>query len=153
MVSLDHLRQTLYRHSLGPLYDYLEEQGERVAFIPFREHAAATANEVMYAWVAPVDCTITGCDVIFDANITGADTNYTSFGVIWESGVGGFGNIVHDDFTSGTNATAGEPHEFGTDNIPVQDIVAGSTVKVQWTKTGDGLKTPTGLLVLKYTPA
>jgi len=24
MVSLEHLRQTLYRHSLGPLYDYLE---------------------------------------------------------------------------------------------------------------------------------
>lgn len=51
MVSLEHLRQTLYRHSLGPLYDYLEQM-EAVAKLEFNlfssldDYAGSSATAV-----------------------------------------------------------------------------------------------------------
>lgn len=119
--------------------------GEHVASIPFREHAAATATESQYAWVAPFDCTISGLHVIFDANITGADSNYTTFGV-WVDNDNTDG-LMEIDYSSGTDATAGTP-VVSTDT-PVS-AAAGNAVVIDWTKTGNGLKIPSGLLVIKY---
>lgn len=123
--------------------------GEHVACIPFREHAAATATEDMHAWVAPFKCKITACDVIFDANITGANTNYTTFAV-WADNEDTdlFIDIDYDD--SGKTATAGTP--VASTNTPIT-LAAGDAVKVSWTKEGNGLKIPTGLLVIKYVGA
>lgn len=124
--------------------------GEHVACVPFREHAAATATERQHAWVAPFKCKVTACDVIFDANITGADTNYTDVGTSFN---GGSDIINEDSFQSGTDAVAGSPHPFtgahAANNLPVT-LDAGDVIQVDWTKTGNGLKIPTGLLVIKY---
>ena len=124
--------------------------GEHVACIPFREHAAATTDETAYCFVLPFKAKVSDISVVFDANITGADSNSTDFVVGYEVG-GEFTTFKATSFVSGTNATAGAANDY----TPASETIleAGTMIAVVWEKVGNGLKIPTGLLIIKYVGA
>lgn len=124
--------------------------GEHVAYIPLREHAAATATEYQKCFLPPFRCKITEVSIVFDAAITGADSNSTTVSVVV-----GETTLKSIEYTSGTNAAATDvvdfspssPHEVAAAAV---GSVLGSMVSVGWTKVGNGLKIPSGLLIVKY---
>lgn len=123
--------------------------GEHIACIPFREHAAATASEWGYCYQLPFKAKITSVAVIFNADITGADTNYTRFAVGYDDG--GLEPFKSTDFTSGTNATEGASNDYSPSVETI--LAAGTNIAITWTKVASGLKIPTGLLIIKYVGA
>lgn len=123
--------------------------GEHVASVPLREHAAATATESQYAWVAPFKCKITEIGFRPDGDITGADTNYTTVSLkIYDDADGSVGSALDTaEFTSGTNKSAGSMWWFDPGVIELNQF---DTVVIEWAKVASGLKIPTCQLVIKY---
>lgn len=116
-----------------------------------RAHAAATATEQAYCFVAPFACKIRSVQVIWDAAITGADTNSSSVGVL-NTGTDGTGTTALGTavaYVSGTDAAQGATVDLYAPS-PYTAIAVGVKLAVQITKVGTGLALPTGLVVVTY---
>src|SRR5689334_11165070 len=125
--------------------------GPMTATYQLRAHAAATATEDAFIFTAPFACKIRKVEVVWDADITGQATNYTSVAVV-NAGTDGAGTTVlgtQTDYASGTNAIKGATVSLYAPAAPLA-LAAGAKLKLQLIKTGTGLSLPTGLVVVTY---
>lgn len=124
--------------------------GAHQAQYALRAHAAATATEVAYVFVAPFACKVRSVSLVWDAAITGANTNTTNVNLL-NAGADGTGTteLANIDYASGTNATAGATVSLYAP-ASYLSLAAGAKLAIQIEKVGTGLALPTGTVVVTY---
>lgn len=124
--------------------------GNHVAFYALRGHAAATATEKAFVFRAPFDAKIVSVEIIWDAAITGADTNTTHVNLL-NAGTDGTGTteLGNIDYVSGTDAAAGAAADLYSPASPLA-VDEGTKLAVQFEKVGNGLLLPTGMVIVTY---
>lgn len=111
-----------------------------------RAAADATSDEAVM--IAPFGGSVSAVTFTPDADLTGADTNSATLGVI-NKGLAGNGttSVASKAFTNGVNAL-----DFDETDITItataadRVVVAGDVLAFRRTKVGTGLATPGGLL-------
>lgn len=127
--------------------------GVHVDAVPLKSHAAATATELSFVWVAPFAAKVRAVRVIWDAAITGADTNTTHVNLINADVEGdGTDELANIDYTSGTDAVAGATIDLYAPASPLA-VAAGTKLVIQHEKVGNGLLIPSGLVIVEYEAA
>lgn len=118
-----------------------------------RAHAAATATEDAFCFVAPFACKIRAVEIVWDAAITGTATNYTNVNLI-NAGTDGTGTteLANIDYLAGTNASAGATVSLYAPATPLA-LAAGAKLKLQLEKVGTGLSLPSGLVRITFEAA
>lgn len=124
--------------------------GNHVAFYALRGHAAATATEKAFVFRAPFDAKIVSVEIIWDAAITGADSNTTHVNLL-NAGTAGTGSteLGNIDYVSGTDAGAGVAEDLYSPDTPLS-VDSGTILAVQLEKVGNGLLLPTGTVIVTY---
>ena len=124
--------------------------GTHVALVPLKGHAAATTTEVTVVWVAPFAAKVSAVRVIWNAAITGADSNTTHINV-QNRGTAGTGTteLGAVDYVNGTDAALGATIDLYTPASPLA-VAAGTKIAIQHEKVGNGLLIPDGLVIVEY---
>ena len=96
---------------------------------------------------------ITGAGVIFDAAVTGADTNNFAIGIVNKE-LAGSGSVAVTSVTtyaSGTDAVAFVEEPLTLSGTAANLLIAdGEVVVMSKTENGSGLEMPAGLVVLRF---
>jgi hypothetical protein len=124
--------------------------GTHQAQASLRAHAAATNTEKSHVFIAPFKARIKSVSLVFDAAITGANTNTTHVNLI-NAGTAGSGTteIGNIDYVNGTNAAAGATVALYAPATPLE-VDAGTKLAIQHEKVGNGLDIPAALVVISY---
>lgn len=121
--------------------------GVKVIQGQFIAHAAATATEYIVSVVIPIKGRLRAAYVIANAAVTGADTNTTHLNLV-NGGVAGTGTteLAALDLTDGNDLASGAK-SIMSEALTTQ-LDAGTVVRLQAQKVGDGLDVPSGTLML-----
>lgn len=124
--------------------------GAHQATKTLRAHAAATATEKAVIFVAPFRCKVRSVRVVWDAAITGANTNTTHVNLL-NGGADGSGTteLATIDYVSGTNAVALADNTLYAPATYLE-LAAGARLVIQWEKISTGLDIPAGTAVIAY---
>lgn len=127
--------------------------GNHVATAPIRAHAAATATELIAIFRAPFACKIVSVEILWDAAITGADTNTTHVN-LHNRGTAGTGTteLGNIDYVNATDAAQFVAEDLYSPATPLS-IAAGVILAVQLEKVSSGLALPNGTAIITYTGA
>jgi hypothetical protein len=105
--------------------------------------ATAGTEDVWSVFVAPFDCVVTGATWVPNAAVTADGTNYVTLQV--KNGA----TVVASRAYSATNSVANTKEAMTLAATTTdRNIDSGDTVDVKRAKTGTGLATPTGVIVL-----
>jgi hypothetical protein len=124
--------------------------GNHVATAPIRAHAAATATELVGIFRAPFACKIISVEILWDAAITGADTNTTHVN-LHNRGTAGTGTteLGNIDYVSGTDAAAFVAEDLYSPATPLE-VAEGVILAIQLEKVASGLALPNGTAIVTY---
>lgn len=115
-----------------------------------RAHAAATATEKAMIFRAPFRCKVRSVVIVWDAAITGQDTNTTHIN-LQNGGAAGAGTteLANIDYVSGTDAVAlADTSLYAPDTY--LSLAAGERLVLQWEKVSTGLDIPAGTAIVTY---
>lgn len=126
--------------------------GARVDAHMLRAHLAATATETALVWRAPFAAKIRSIEWTPEADVTGQATDFSTISVI-NAGTNGIGTTVLGTpvaySSSGVTATGGTAVALYAPTTYLA-VAAGTYIGIKFTKTGNGLLLPAGLITITY---